>query len=231
MLFFFNNYYIIGTLEDPLNSITHFVGAFLSLVGMILLNMKILRKDFFSTTLLISCNIFCISLIGLYTSSGLFHGFGVKHTHTYEVLRRLDHSMVYVLIAGSYCPFSLVVLKNSHGTLFFASVAAIGLFGIVSKLVFINAFPPWFTAALYIAMGWIVVPCLGEVWKNFSHIGFILLFCGGVAYTIGGVLYAIRPAFLQRNTYWRAHEVFHLFIILGSFIHFLTVYYPFLNEF
>ena len=204
-----------GNLVDPINSLTHFFGAGLAIIGWLALNAQLWTSDTATPTKWASVNLFGLSLIGLYLASGIFHGFAVRRTKLFQVLRRVDHSMIYVLIAGSYAPFCLVLLEDHHGAFIYSFVAAAGILGIVSKLIFIN----------YIAMGWTAIFFIRVAWVVMPHCVFLLLITGGISYTVGGILYGLRPAFLQNNVYWRAHEVFHLFIMLGSFLQYFAVFY------
>lgn len=131
--------------------------------------------------------------------------------------------MIYALIAGSYAPFCLIVLEGWLGNLLFFLVAAIGLSGIFFKMIWFHS-PRWLSTILYIAMGWIIVFAIVPLSDSLAFQGLLLLVLGGILYTIGGLIYALKPK-LFANTHLGFHEIFHLFILAGSFCHFLSVYF------
>ena len=137
-------------------------------------------------------------------------------------LRKIDHSMIFVLIAGSYTPFCLISLNGTTGWIIFSIVTVIAIAGILFKMVWFNC-PRWLSTALYIAMGWIIIFASSPLSHRLSEQGFFLLLLGGIFYTIGGVIYAVKPKFLE-SKYLGFHEIFHIFILLGSLSHFLSVY-------
>jgi hemolysin III len=135
-------------------------------------------------------------------------------------LRKLDHAMIYVLIAGSYTPICFLNLPLKEAVVFTAVIWGIALVGIVAKIFWIKA-PNWVSAVIYILMGWALVIDINEFWAA-NHQGMIFIALGGITYTIGGIIYAIKkPCFTK---YFGFHELFHIFVLLGSFFHFYGIY-------
>lgn len=212
---------MINYIREPFNSLSHLTGAVLSFIA--LLAMVIKASYHQAPPLhLASVVIFGISLIGLYAASAIYHAINA-HPRTIAFFRKLDHSMIYALIAGSYAPFCLIVLEGWLGNLLFFLVAAIGLSGIFFKMIWFHS-PRWLSTILYIAMGWIIVFAIVPLSDSLAFQGLLLLVLGGILYTIGGLIYALKPK-LFANTHLGFHEIFHLFILAGSFCHFLSVYF------
>ncbi|MGL5295633.1 MAG: PAQR family membrane homeostasis protein TrhA [Culicoidibacterales bacterium] len=208
-------------LREPINSLTHLGGALFGLLALgIMLGKQLALEPFGLATLAIIC--FGTSLILLYGTSGIYHAiFGT--TDKIQQWRRLDHSMIFVLIAGSYAPFCLITLNNSAGWGLFFTVTSLAVLGIIFKLTWFNC-PRWLSTAIYIIMGWSVLFMVQPLIQSLPSIALILLVTGGVFYTIGGIIYAVKPKFLE-FPHLGFHEIFHIFTLLGSFCHFLCVYF------
>lgn len=207
-------------IREPINGLTHLAGAILSFVG--LLAMVIKASLTTSSPLAIAAvTIFGISLILLYSASATYHMVMAKDK-VIAFLRKLDHSMIFVLIAGSYTPFCLITLNGVTGWVLFAIVTVVAVAGILFKMVWFNC-PRWLSTALYIAMGWIIVFAFSPLSETLSMAGVSLLLLGGILYTIGGVIYAVKPRFLEFK-HLGFHEIFHIFIMMGSMAHFLCVF-------
>ena len=213
---------LFRTAQDPISSETHALGAVLSLLGGFVFVFRALGTGA-SVRDLAGAAVFTLSLIALYAASAIYHYYpgdvnsgGVKRR-----LRKMDHSMIYVLIAGSYTPFALKFLPTAKGLRFCLILWGIALAGIVMMLLWINA-PRLLTSALYLAMGWSIVFVL----RDFASCGaacMALVALGGVSYTVGAVLYAAkRPNFSPEFGF---HELFHLFILGGSLLHYLAVFF------
>lgn len=157
----------------------------------------------------------------LYSASATYH-MVIAKDKVIAFLRKLDHSMIYVLIAGSYTPFCLITLNGVTGWVLFGIVTAVALSGILFKMIWFNC-PRWLSTALYIAMGWIIVFAFSPLSESLSSAGVLLLLLGGILYTVGGVIYAVKPKFLEFN-HMGFHEIFHIFIMMGSMAHFLCVF-------
>ena len=199
--------------EERANIYSHALGVVASVAALVLMDMRAISYG--SVLDLISVSIFGLSLIALYTSSTLYHAATVPAKRAR--LRVIDHAMIYTLIAGTYTPISLVSLGGNVGWLVFGVSWAMAAAGIVLKLFYTGRFDVLSTA-LYVLMGWIIVLVLGPLRENLSDDGFSWLFAGGVAYTTGALLYSIKA--IKFN-----HAIFHLFVLLGSFCHFMSIYF------
>lgn len=210
-----NNY-----LREPINGFTHLAGAILSFVGLLALVIKTSINDpsILSLTAVI---IFGISMILLYSASATYH-LVVSSDNVIAYLRRIDHAMIFLLIAGSYTPFCLIALKGTTGFTMFLIIASIAIVGICFKLIWFNC-PRWLSTSIYVLMGWMAIFLVGPLKNALSEEGLNLLIFGGVFYTIGALIYAIKPKFLKFKNFG-FHEIFHIFIMLGTFTHFLCVF-------
>ena len=207
-------------IREPINGLTHLAGAILSFVG--LLAMVIKAASVQASILNISAIIiFGISMILLYSASATYHMIIAKD-RMIAFFRRIDHSMIFVLIAGSYAPFCLISLSGVTGWVVFGIVSACAILGVTFKLVWFSC-PRWLSTVLYIAMGWIIIFAVKPLAAVLSATGLFLLVLGGVLYTVGGIIYALKPKCLSFK-YMGFHEIFHIFIMLGSLAHFLCVY-------
>ncbi len=199
--------------EERLNVVSHAIGLLLSVVGLILLIIK--AGQLSATALKVSYWIFGSSMIILYTASTLYHS--VKERKLRYRLNILDHASIYILIAGTYTPFSLVTLEGTVGWIIFSVVWALAITGVILKLFFTGKFQTLSTI-MYVAMGWIIVFAVKPLINNLSQDGLIWLFSGGISYTIGAIIFSIDK--LKYN-----HAIFHLFVLFGTFCHFLAIYY------
>ncbi len=207
-------------IREPINGLTHLAGAILSFVG--LLAMVIKASLTTSSPLSIAAVIiFGVSLILLYSASATYH-MVIAKDKVIAFLRKLDHSMIFVLIAGSYTPFCLITLNGVTGWVLFSIVTGVAAAGILFKMVWFNC-PRWLSTALYIALGWVIVFAFSPLSDLLSLAGVSLLVLGGILYTIGGIIYAVKPKFLEFK-HLGFHEIFHIFIMMGSMAHFLCVF-------
>ena len=141
-----------------------------------------------------------------------------------KVFRKIDHMMIFVLIAGSYTPVCLIVLGGRIGYILLATVWGIALAGILIKALWITC-PKWFSSVIYIAMGWVVVFVFGRIVSTLPTAAFLWLLAGGIIYTVGGIIYALKlPFFNSRHANFGSHEIFHLFVMGGSICHFIFMY-------
>lgn len=200
--------------RDPISALTHFIGFIAVIPCFILLILKARQEG--SPTSMLGFIIFGISLLLLYSASTIYHTVKVS-AEKIQVLRRIDHMMIFVLIAGTYTPICLIALRGIWGYGMLALIWAIAIAGILMKAFWLNA-PRWLSTGVYIVMGWLAVilfvPLRGAIgWK-----GIILLLSGGIAYTVGGVIYGLKkPNFNFK--YFGFHEIFHVFVLIGSGIH------------
>lgn len=208
-------------IREPFNAFSHLIGAVLSFVGLIAMIIKASMAG--APALHITAVIiFGISLLLLYGASTTYH-MAVAKDKVIAFLRKFDHSMIYALIAGSYAPFCLIALNGSTGWVVFSIVSIAALSGILFKMVWFNC-PRWLSTALYLVLGWVIVFAIVPLSSALGAGGLSLLIAGGALYTIGGVIYAFKPKFLE-SKYLGFHEIFHLFILSGSLAHFCSVYF------
>ncbi len=210
-----NNY-----LREPINGFTHLAGAILSFIGLLALVIKTALQGP-SAVALTAVIIFGISMILLYSASATYH-LVVSTEKVISYLRRIDHAMIFLLIAGSYTPFCLIALKGTAGWILFSVIIAIAIVGISFKLIWFNC-PRWLSTSIYVLMGWLAVFLIGPLKRALSPQGLELLIIGGVFYTIGAIIYATKPNFLK-SKYLGFHEIFHIFIMFGTLTHFLCVF-------
>lgn len=167
--------------------------------------------------------IFMGSMILLYGASATYHSVDLTG-RSLRVFRKLDHMMIFVLIAGSYTPVCLIVLGGKLGYTLLALVWGIAAVGMLVKACWITC-PKWFSSVIYIAMGWVCVLVFGPLLKTLSAPAFLWLLAGGIIYTVGGVIYALKlPIFNAKHKFFGSHEVFHLFVMGGSICHFIFMY-------
>ncbi|MGL4913278.1 MAG: PAQR family membrane homeostasis protein TrhA [Romboutsia sp.] len=207
-------------LREPINGFTHLVGAVLSFFGLLALVIKtsLNSPDTIALTAVI---IFGLSMILLYAASATYH-LVVSSDKVISFLRRLDHAMIFVLIAGSYTPFCLIALQGVTGWVLFGIIIAAAVAGVCFKLIWFKC-PRWISTVIYVAMGWISIFLIVPLYKALSLEGITLLIGGGIFYTIGALIYATKPAFLK-SKYMGYHEIFHIFIMLGTLTHFFCIF-------
>ena len=201
-----------SNLEEKLNVWSHAFGIFLSVIALVLLIIKAVEKE--NVWMMISFPIFGISLILLYLASTLYHS--AKNPSKRFKLKIFDHAAIYVLIAGSYTPFTLVSMNGETGWLIFSIVWILAFTGIILKLFFTGRFK-LLSTAMYVLMGWLIVFYFKDLTANLHERGVFFLILGGLLYTIGAVLYRIKK--IKFN-----HAIFHVFVLGGSFCHFLSIY-------
>ena len=203
----------------PWSAITHGAGALLSVVGTAALLVRAIQLGHPAEILLFL--IYGLSMVGLYTASTLYHCLNVSVPGRIA-LRKYDHCSIYLLIAGSYTPICLTALRNSGGPLLLSCIwtlAAAGLVLTIAKL----GIPRWLTSTIYLIMGWLAIFAIVPLYRALPTAGFVWLLAGGLSYTVGGVLYAVKwPG--RNNPRFGCHEIFHLFILLGSIFHFILMY-------
>ena len=199
---------------------THGLGALLAAAGTVLLLVRTVQLGA-DPWKLVSFAVYGLSMVALYTASTLYHS--VNTTVRGRInLRKLDHTSIYFLIAGTYTPVCLTALRGPWGWTLLGVIWALAVAGVFMSLFWINC-PRSLTAAIYIAMGWLAIVAVWPLWKTVGTAGLFWLLTGGVLYTVGGVLYALKwPG--RNNPRFGCHEIFHLFIVLGSVAHFLMMY-------
>lgn len=198
--------------EERINILSHALALLLSILGLLALVTKALQHG--QALHLVSASTFAISLVALYTASVAYHS--ARNPDLRIRLRTVDHAAIYILIAGTYTPFALVTLQGSAGWVLFGVVWGMALTGIVLKLFFTGRWK-LFSTLMYVFMGWLIVFFIKPLVASFPPAGLAWLLGGGIAYTLGAVLYSIPKVPFH-------HAAFHVFVVLGSACHFVAVY-------
>ncbi len=199
--------------EEKLNVISHGFGFALSILGLLLLVFK--ANEYGEIKHLVSFSVFGASLILLYAASTFYHS--AKSPLLRYRLNILDHASIYVLIAGTYTPFALVTLSGVVGWTIFGLVWTMAIVGVTLKLFYTGRYN-LFSTAMYVLMGWIIVFAIKPLYDNLDPVGLTWLFIGGISYTLGAVFFILDK--IKYN-----HAIFHLFVLFGSFSHFISIYY------
>jgi len=169
----------------------------------------------------IAVTVYALSVAALFGTSAVYHRVAWRTLAARRWMRRLDHTMIFVLIAGTYTPFGLLVLSGTMGVVILVAVWAAAVAGAVFKLVWIDA-PGWLGAATYVAIGWIALVALPELLDRLGVAAFAALALGGILYSVGAVIYAHKrpdPA----PTVFGYHELFHLLVILAAALQYAVV--------
>ena len=214
----------MNKIKEPGSAITHFIGTLMAVFAAIPLLMKAPKEPIY----LLSMGIFLMSLVLLYSASTIYHTFNLSEKINRR-LKKFDHMMIFVLIAGTYTPICIIVLGDKGGVALLALIWGMALAGITMTAFWVHS-PKWLNSVIYIAMGWTCVLAFTQLINSLSKPAFIWLLAGGVIYTIGGVIYALKlPIFNNRHKYFGSHEIFHLFCIGGSLCHFILMYVYVIN--
>lgn len=209
------------TIREPGSAITHFIAMMMAVFAAVPLLIKAGIQS--GQENLLAMAIFMGSMILLYGASATYHSVDLTG-RSLRIFRKLDHMMIFVLIAGSYTPVCLIVLGGKLGYTLLALVWGIAAVGMLVKACWITC-PKWFSSVIYIAMGWVCVLVFGPLLKTLSAPAFLWLLAGGIIYTVGGVIYALKlPIFNAKHKFFGSHEVFHLFVMGGSICHFIFMY-------
>ncbi len=199
--------------EERINIASHAIGLVLSFIALLLM---VRHASLYGNIWhIVSFSVFGLSLIILYASSTLYHS--AKDPVFRSKLRVLDHATIYILIAGTYTPFTLITLGGVTGWVIFGASWGMAITGIFLKIFFTGKFD-LLSTVMYVFMGWIIVFAFEPLVNNLSSEGLFWLVAGGVSYTVGAILYSIGK--IKFN-----HAIFHVFVLLGSFCHFVSVYY------
>ena len=194
------------------NAVSHMVGATLALISAVVLIMHGIKTK--SPIVITSFAIFGAGLVIMYTVSSIYHA--LHNNKAKQVFQILDHSAIYILIAASYTPFLLLVVKSKAGYIIFFIQWLICIFGIAFKSLCVEKYV-LFSTLLYIVMGWMIMFVWGDLIANISQQSLILLFIGGILYTLGTIFY-------MWNWFKYHHFIWHIFVLLGSVAHFFAVY-------
>lgn len=209
-------------LKDPGSAITHGIALILAIIGAAPLLLRTVREA--DTLHIFALSVFILTMIMLYAASTIYHS--VNSTETVNRrLRKMDHMMIFIMIAGSYTPICLIALHGRTGYILCAAVWAVAILGIILKGFWITC-PKWVSSVLYIGMGWLCVLAFVPIFRSLPRMGFGWLLAGGIIYTIGGVIYGLKlPIFDSKHKNFGSHEIFHVFIMLGSACHFILMYF------
>lgn len=208
-------------IKDPGSALTHFIAMILAMIAAVPLLFKAIHTSGHLCAAALA--VFIVSMILLYAASTIYHTFDISE-HANKILRKIDHMMIYILIAGTYTPICLIVLGNPSGYRLFALVWSIAAAGILINAFWINC-PKWFSSCIYIAMGWVCLTAIRQIIANLPAGAFGWLLAGGIIYTIGGVIYALKlPIFNSRHKNFGSHEIFHVFVMFGSFCHYIMMF-------
>ena len=207
--------------KDPGSALTHFIAMILSILAATPLLVKAASEP--GWLHLAALAVFIVSMILLYAASTIYHTLDIS-PKVNKILRKLDHMMIFILIAGTYTPVCLIVLGDRTGWLLLALVWAIAAVGIVINAFWITC-PKWFSSLIYIAMGWVCILAITKIISALPKAGFLWLLAGGIIYTLGGIIYALKlPIFNSRHKNFGSHEIFHLFVMGGSLCHYVMMY-------
>ncbi len=207
-------------LKDKWSAITHFISMLMAIFAGIPLLIKAAQEP--SKVYVVSLSVYILSMILLYFASTLYHSLDISE-RVNRNLRKFDHMMIFILIAGTYTPVCLIALKGTMGIVLLSIVWGIAIVGIVVKALWINC-PKWFSSALYIGMGWTCVIAFTKLLAALTPAAFGWLLAGGLIYTVGGVIYALKlPIFNKKHQSFGSHEIFHLFVTGGSVCHFIVM--------
>ena len=199
--------------EERINIVSHALGLFLSVVALVLLvRHASINGDIWHV---VSFSVFGVSLMVLYAASTVYHS--AKNSQFRKKMRIVDHASIYILIAGTYTPFTLVILNGFAGWMIFGITWGMAVTGIVLKLFYTGRYDA-ISTLMYVFMGWIIVFAVEPLIDNLSSDGLFWLVAGGMAYTTGAILYSIDKVKFN-------HAIFHIFVLAGSFCHFVSVYF------
>lgn len=208
-------------IKDPGSAITHFIGMLMAIFAAVPLLIKAAREP--DHIYIISLAVYAASLILLYAASTTYHTFN-KSEKINTILKKIDHMMISVLIAGSYTPICLLVLDKKTGVPLLLLVWGIAIAGILIKAFWVYC-PKWVSSVLYIGMGWTCVLAFTQILNSLPKAAFFWLLAGGIIYTVGGIIYALKlPIFNNKHKNFGSHEIFHLFVMGGSACHFIVMY-------
>lgn len=209
------------TIREPGSALTHFIAMLLALCAAIPLLVRAAVHS--GVKSLTAMTVFMISMVLLYAASTIYHSVNCSG-RILRIFRKMDHMMIFILIAGTYTPVCLLTLPKPSGLMLLAAVWGIALVGIFIKGFWITC-PKWFSSVLYIAMGWSCLSVLGQLFSLLPLHAFLWLLAGGLIYTAGGIIYALKlPLFDARHPMFGLHEIFHLFVMAGSLCHFVFMF-------
>ncbi|MCI8514665.1 MAG: hemolysin III family protein [Lachnospiraceae bacterium] len=208
--------------KEPGSALTHLIGfaAAIFVTPVLLIQASVHGASLLN---LASLSVFMLSMVLLYGASTAYHSFDISEKAN-RILRKIDHMMIFLLIAGSYTPVCVIGLSEAAGFRLLILVWGLALIGLILKACWITC-PKWFSSVIYIGMGWVCLLALPELLMNLPAGGFGWLLAGGIIYTVGGIVYALKlPVWNARFKNFGSHELFHVFVMAGSFCHFIVMY-------
>lgn len=207
---------MLKKLREPVNSLTHWGGAILALIGLVVL----LIVGWSTPAKVVSLVVYGISLIFMFSASATYHMVQVKDK-ALEIFRKIDHSAIYALIAGTYTPFCINAFEGFWKWGMLSIIWSLAVVGIVVKVFYIRA-PRWLNAGIYVIMGWFSVSAAGQMLAALPAWVLTWLITGGVIYTLGAIVY-ITKIFNFKPGVFGFHEVWHIFVLLAAAAHFVAV--------
>lgn len=207
--------------KDPGSALTHFIGFCAAVLAT---PPMLVRAGAMDVALpgLISLSVFMLSMVLLYAASTIYHTLNIS-PKVNKRLKKIDHMMIFVLIAGTYTPYCVLVMGGAAGKQLLITIWAIAAVGLILKACWVTC-PKWFSSVIYIAMGWVCIAYLPAIYGGATAATFGWLLGGGILYTVGGVIYALKLKVL--NSKWRnfgSHELFHVFVMAGSMCHYISL--------
>lgn len=207
--------------KDPGSALTHFIGFCAAVLATPPLLVRAGALDV-SLPGLVSLSVFMLSMVLLYAASTTYHTLDIN-PKVNKRLKKIDHMMIFVLIAGTYTPYCTLVLREAAGRRLLITIWTIAAVGLVLKACWVTC-PKWFSSVIYIAMGWVCIAYAPGIYNGASHGVFWWLLAGGVLYTVGGVIYALKlKVFNSKWRYFGSHELFHVFVMAGSLCHYISI--------
>ena len=203
--------------KDPLSALTHFIG-FLAVIPVFICLLELSETKLQQ----ISFIVFGFSLLLLYGASTIYHTLKLSAEKT-ALLRRIDHMMIFVLIAGTYTPVCLVPLAGKWGTILLSAIWVIAVAGVFMKIFWMGA-PRWLSTMIYVVMGWLSITAFFPLLRTVGWGGFGMLLGGGIAYTVGALIYALKKPNLAILKSFGFHEIFHVFVMIGSAFHIAVMF-------
>ena len=202
----------MAIVTEVLNASTHGIGVILGIVGLVLLIYKNMVSG--ASNYLVANIIFGVCFIALFLFSTLYHS--LSFTKAKKIMRRFDHSAIFLMIAGSYTPYCLISLNTTASKWFLIAIWTLAIIGIVVKNFIMNA-PAWVSAAIYLVMGWMSVIMLHSLTQSIQTLPIVLLIAGGVTYSVGTIFYCMKK--------WpMMHVIWHLFVLVGAVLIYISIY-------
>ena len=208
---------LFSKMREPVNGLTHLGGAIAAFFG----QFALLIIGWAGTAKIISLLVYGLSLIALFSASATYHLAKAKPA-ILQTLRKLDHSAIYLLIAGTYTPFCIIAFTGFFRWGLLAITWSFALAGIVVKIFYVKA-PRWLNAVVYVVLGWLCLSAVGQMTTTLPIGNIVWLIAGGVVYTLGAIVYATKIFNFVPGKFG-FHEVWHIFVLLGALAHFISVF-------